>query len=484
MDQDGLVIDKVAAEHGAITISRIKATYTLPDLRKGRVDTLTLSGLSMVINSDNRGLRIGNVQLGDLVDNVANSGGSDLPYNELRIEGGALILVMPAETMRGTLDLRVAEFNGAWQTTLGLLMKGRDGSAAFQGGGHINLHTPAKSTGDGAFEVSLTNMTLPSFADKLTLHGKGAFQIKDGSVQISSSTPLDATVIGLAPAWRAKLPPALVPPVTRGASLSARAVRFRERLDNRNATFAVDGLTASAGDDAFTGLTSTIDLTLSPFKIAKPQKLTVASLSVGELKLANLDAEFTAAPGKLGLPHVSADFAGGRVSVQNLTLPDLGPFALEVTTLDMSQLAALGKVDGLAVTGTVSGKIPVRIAKTAAQIEQATLTADAKGVIHYQPKDPGALGTAGGALALKALANFHYDSLSLTLNGSTAAEMAAAIAVAGRNPDVYRGYPIALNVNLTGRFADIIAQGLGAAHVPAAVLQQIKPARPTAAKRK
>src|SRR6185369_8008580 len=50
MNKDGLVIDKVSAEHGAIAISRIKATYTLPDLRRGRVDALTLSGMSLVIN--------------------------------------------------------------------------------------------------------------------------------------------------------------------------------------------------------------------------------------------------------------------------------------------------------------------------------------------------------------------------------------------------------------------------------------------------
>ena len=87
-------------------------------------------------------------------------------------------------------------------------------------------------------------------------------------------------------------------------------------------------------------------------------------------------------------------------------------------------------------------------------------------------------------MALKALANFHYDSLTLAISGSTAAEMAANIALAGRNPDLYRGYPVALNVNLTGRFADILVNGFGAARVPDAVLQQIRPAKPAPAKRK
>jgi hypothetical protein len=91
------------------------------------------------------------------------------------------------------------------------------------------------------------------------------------------------------------------------------------------------------------------------------------------------------------------------------------------------------------------------------------LEAIGPGVIRYNPEEPPAgLGDETGSvdLLLEAAENFHYDDLSLTVEGRTGGELSARLRLAGGNPDLYGGYPIALNVNLEGALDRILRRGI------------------------
>ena len=60
----------------------------------------------------------------------------------------------------------------------------------------------------------------------------------------------------------------------------------------------------------------------------------------------------------------------------------------------------------------------------------------------------------------KALANFAYDSIAMTVNGDTLKDLAIKLNMKGKNPDLYGGYPISFNLNLGGPLGAILRQGV------------------------
>ena len=80
---------------------------------------------------------------------------------------------------------------------------------------------------------------------------------------------------------------------------------------------------------------------------------------------------------------------------------------------------------------------------------------------------PAGLGDETGSvdLLLEAAENFHYDDLSLTVEGRTGGELSARLRLAGGNPDLFDGYPIALNINLEGALDQILRRGIAVSQV-------------------
>ena len=62
-------------------------------------------------------------------------------------------------------------------------------------------------------------------------------------------------------------------------------------------------------------------------------------------------------------------------------------------------------------------------------------------------------------LLTDALKNFHYTALSGGLSGSASGEVVLRLSLRGSNPDLYDGYPFAINVNVEGSLADLFRRG-------------------------
>ena len=126
---------------------------------------------------------------------------------------------------------------------------------------------------------------------------------------------------------------------------------------------------------------------------------------------------------------------------------------LLVDEVDVGVLFDVLAVDGLSGTGELVGTIPIMRDGDRVVIENARLEADGPGVLRFR-SDAAARALAGGGehvdLVIKALKDFHYQTLTLTGNLDRAGEAKLRLEILGNNPEVLDGYPFQLNINLTG----------------------------------
>lgn len=252
----------------------------------------------------------------------------------------------------------------------------------------------------------------------------------------------------------------------------------------QTATATLEDVSFAMGDVSVVGLTTALELDeLSPPRSKGTHKVTVQSIAAG-LPLTDLTAEYAlAGDGTAVVKQASVNVAGGQITLANAVLPLDGgnsAFALGVQKLDMSLLATQAAIDGLSVTGTLSGSIPLRSDETGYHFAEGLLRSDAPGRLIYKPgaPSPALSENQGGALLLQALSNFTYDRLSLTLNGPLAEEISLLVGLAGKNPDLYGGYPIEFNLNLTGRLTQILRQGVVGYGIPADLERRLREGKP------
>ena len=229
------------------------------------------------------------------------------------------------------------------------------------------------------------------------------------------------------------------------------------------------------------GLFGVVDLDrLWPPASSVPQTLAVRSLDAGvPLENGAVNLTFNGA-GRGQVTQAGFDFAGGRLEVE--------PFGFSVQPLEASAtvtasgieagvVGAMFGVEGLSATGTLEGRLPLRIDDGGIQIESGFLRAADMGQLVYQPSvPPAALSQGSASLMLDALENFQYDRLVLSVDGPVNGDLTAAVALSGKNPNLYGGYPFELNVTVDGALGQIARQGVSTFTVPDRISQDIQEA--------
>lgn len=228
-----------------------------------------------------------------------------------------------------------------------------------------------------------------------------------------------------------------------------------------------DPLTLTLKDLGFTGSLGTVtglEGALALSRIDPPmtpagQVLSAKAIDLGIPMVAPRVRFRLEADGLLRLERVESGFAGGRVTAEDVAVPLGGdrpvPIVLAVERVDAARLAEAIDLDGLAATGTLSGWLPLIWDPTSGiAIQKARLTAgEGGGSLRYAPgEDAAALQDQGEqvSLLLKAIRNFVYESLEVEADGRPGEPFDVKLRLRGANPDLYDGYPIALNVTLTG----------------------------------
>lgn len=180
------------------------------------------------------------------------------------------------------------------------------------------------------------------------------------------------------------------------------------------------------------------------------------------------------APAKniLRIVSASAPFKKGRVSTGGVDLkfPMTLPLKIEKVSVDELMQSFTGqKVNA---TGTLSGTVPMTIGEGGDYtIGKGTLKADGAGRISMPPDViPG--DNAQVELVRKILENLQYSILSFAVTPGKGRNMAILLTLEGRNPDVYDGRQVKLNINLTGDVLDIVEQNIMLFKSPEKLLQR------------
>ncbi len=210
------------------------------------------------------------------------------------------------------------------------------------------------------------------------------------------------------------------------------------------------------------------------------QELAIALLDLGLPLTDGVAALSLPASGGLSVERLDWRVAGGQLRAAPFTVGSATTgikMQLTAERLDLGQLLDLARLEGLAGEGQLSGELPLEITGGAAAIRQGQLTADGPGTLRYRPAaKPGAL-QAGGAsvdLLLRAIENFHYDTLGIKLDGRTDAAMAIGLDLKGANPDLYDGHPIDFHLNLEGALGQILQSSLVGYQLPQRIEERVR----------
>jgi hypothetical protein len=209
-------------------------------------------------------------------------------------------------------------------------------------------------------------------------------------------------------------------------------------------------------------------------RLATPpeQKLAMAGLTAG-LPLEAGELQFSLAGGRrLTIDRAAWTVAGGRLQADPGVVDLAGDarLVLRAEDIDLQQLLQLAQVEGLQATGRLRGTLPLRLAGDTVTVEDGVLETVGAGQVRYVPAEPPAFLTdtsqGGSAILASALKNFQYKTVTLGLSGVVGGEQKLRLQLQGANPDLYGGYPMALNVNLSGGLDRILSQSMGSWRLP------------------
>jgi hypothetical protein len=228
-----------------------------------------------------------------------------------------------------------------------------------------------------------------------------------------------------------------------------------------------DNLAARVGEVAVAGLEGTVKLNrLSPLATAGPQQLTARRLIAG-VPVGKPRVRFTILPRRRGLTvqihDATGELAGGEIAIEDVrwdSRAKTNAFEVRVRDVAIGRLLRDWQVEGISGTGRLSGLIPVRIGRSGLAVAGGRLDSAGAGAIRVDWGSARETLVSAGeqvALAVGALEDFRYDSLSIGVDQPEDGALTLAIGMAGSNPAVFDGHPIQFNINLSGDLAPILA---------------------------
>lgn len=179
---------------------------------------------------------------------------------------------------------------------------------------------------------------------------------------------------------------------------------------------------------------------------------------------------------KLSASQLKADALGGSFSIPTIQWPFEHEYSVDVqlSGIDLAQVVALDKKQGIVVTGKVSGQLPVTFDGKKYTIESGELHNVSKGLIQVFDNPAVAELKANNTelkLAFDALQNLHYHQLSSAISMGDDGYMLLETVIKGRNPDIDNDVNLNLNLSydllglleslsITQRFEESIIDGL------------------------
>ena len=330
------------------------------------------------------------------------------------------------------------------------------------------LFTPLTFAGGGTVNGSSIAVTATASDDNKAAIGQatGSHDLESGAGRLDLSLVPQTFVPG------GRQPETVLPflngviKAAKGTITGKAAFAWTSKTVSSSAALGIKELGFTTALASVEGVNGNVELgSLLPPKTARPQKIRVRMMDIG-LPLPDGNLEFTVNPDRtLNVRKAVWNFLDGTVGLSSGVFGggERQNATLAVSHVDLEKLLQLIDIKGLSGTGRISGALPVVLTKDAQTITGGRLAADAPGTLVYVSDAPADGQTK---LLFDAVKNFHYDDLSTTLDGNISGELSLGVHLKGRNPDLYNGYPIELNVSTAGAFVSMIRNGLYAYRSP------------------
>ncbi|MCK5555372.1 MAG: YdbH domain-containing protein, partial [Alphaproteobacteria bacterium] len=178
---------------------------------------------------------------------------------------------------------------------------------------------------------------------------------------------------------------------------------------------------------------------------------------------------------KLKLLYATLPWKGGTLTVKNVLIPlkSKQPVktVLHVQQVSIGALMQILTGERVSATGSISGDLPLVIGRDGTvSFGKGKLQADSPGTI-TMPADAIPGDNAQIALTRDILKNFHYGTLSISINSDADGKVPILIALEGNNPDMYNGRQVKINVRLGGDVIDFIKQNVMILTYPKSMLK-------------
>lgn len=328
------------------------------------------------------------------------------------------------------------------------------------------LVAPLALTANATLVGPNVDFILDVFADtkpvsKLEVKGRHDLSADSGSATISMQ-PIEFRKGGLQPvniipAFDGRMENA------RGTVAVAGSFRWDHAGLSPNLLVHVEDFDFNTSTAQFRGLTGTVRLLrLWPPATAIGQMLSV-TVAAGGLPPAKvwLQGELTSAP-TLKIERAEIDVAGGQLTSTPFVIePGELQLATTVTVngVDLAEIIKLLSAASLSGTGQLDGKIPLELKNGKILVDGGRLAARGRGVLRYKPdKVPDEIASAGDsvALAMQALSDFHYESLSLDLDKAPSGEGTVLLRLKGSNPAVMDNQAFDFKIRIDSNFDRLI----------------------------
>lgn len=194
------------------------------------------------------------------------------------------------------------------------------------------------------------------------------------------------------------------------------------------------------------------------------QRLTIRSLDPGvPLEAIELVFALDAAPQpRLAVAQGGFDLGGARWRIAPTVLDPAAAqnrVVLATEGLDLAAFCDLIGIDGVNGSGTLAGSLPVVFAGGDIIVEDGRFEALGPGRLSIRIAALRSALAGGGAAveaAVRALEDFHYDELSLSLAKTAANDATVKLSILGQNPEVMEGQPFRFNINLESNLTSVL----------------------------
>lgn len=298
------------------------------------------------------------------------------------------------------------------------------------------------------------------------LQGAAAVIIQDGA-----DLPFSFVGSAVTGQWEISVPPATIEwnrlentlragqfPWPAGVKMTGGEIELQGQLaiaENLTASLKsrASGLDAAILKNTTSDAGFDLDIALSDtLSISGPISIETVMLAGGvQVSDFAADLELTGAE-TLTLQNLAARVFNGTLQAPSLRFtPDgIEDTEIRLAHIDLAGLLAFLDIGGLKGTGDLGFLLPLGGDKAGVHVRGGTFQSAGPGFLSYKKE-----GVVASNIGLQALEDFHYQSLSGTLEYQSKGAYQIGIRLEGKNPELYGGHPIVFRLNINGVMPEV-----------------------------